>query len=102
MLTICLKDNTPIGFIGFKKVDNKAELSYLFDYDYCNKGYCTEACKRLLEYGFDELGLDEIYADTIKDNNSSKRVLEKLGFEQVGEREEFYDYSLSKEKYYEK
>ena len=75
-----LKDNTKIGFIGLDiKGDNSGELSYIFDYDYSSMGYCTEACQKIIDIGI-LLGLDFISAETIKGNNSSKRVLEKLGF----------------------
>ena len=90
-LTVCLKDDTPIGFIGLKidEDNNKAELSYIFDYDYCNKGYCTEASKKLIDIGFNDLELKSIFAEVVKGNNSSIRVLEKLGFK--------YEYSVSKD-----
>ena len=78
-LTICLKDNTPIGFIGLK-INNEVELSYIFDYDYINNGYCTEACKRIIDIAFNELNIKCINADTVDGNKSSIRVLEKLGF----------------------
>ena len=78
--TVSLKDNTKIGFIGLDiNKDNSGELSYIFDYDYSNRGYCTEACLKILDICKD-LGLDYISAETVKGNNSSKRVLEKLGF----------------------
>ncbi len=81
LLTVCL-DNNPIGFVELKidEEENMATLSYIFDYDYCNKGYCTEAAKKIIEVGFNDLKLSYIFADTVKDNISSKRVLEKLGF----------------------
>ena len=81
-LTICLKDETPIGLISLtiNEEDNTGEISYIMDYDYCNKGYCTEACQRLLEIGFNELKLKYINANIVDENASSKRVLEKLGF----------------------
>ena len=80
-LTVSLKDNTKIGFIGLKidKDNNSGELSYIFDYDYSSMGYCTEACQKIIDICI-LLGLDFISAETIKENNSSKRVLEKLGF----------------------
>lgn len=89
-LTVCLKDGTPIGFCGFDidDVNNSAEISYIFDYDYCNKGYCTEACEKIINVGFSKLKLNRIYADTIEDNNSSKRVLEKMNFKHEGTRRE--------------
>lgn len=81
-LTICLNDGTPIGFSGLSinEDENSSEIGYIFDYDYCNKGYCTESCKKLIDIAFNILDLDYIFADTVEGNNSSKRVLEKLGF----------------------
>ena len=81
-LTVCLKDKTPIGLIGLiiNEEENIGEISYMFDYDYCNKGYCTEACKKLLDVCFNQINIKAINADTVDGNNSSKRVLEKLGF----------------------
>ena len=81
-LTVCLKDGTPIGLIGLNIFEetNTGEIGYIFDYDYCNKGYCSEACQKLLEIGFNRLNLKSISADTVDGNASSKRVLEKLGF----------------------
>lgn len=104
-LTVCLKDSTPIGFVelNIDEINNEALVSYIFDYDYCNKGYCTEVCKKLLEIGFKELKLDKIHADTIKENKSSKRVLEKLGFKLVGTHKkndiEFLDYEILLKEY---
>ena len=38
-LTVCLKDGTPIGIteLNIDENNNIAEISYLYDYDYCNK-----------------------------------------------------------------
>ena len=81
-LTVCLKDKTPIGLVGLNinEESNTGELGYIFDYDYCNKGYCTESCQKLLDIGFNKLDLKSISADTVDGNGSSARVLEKLGF----------------------
>ena len=63
--------------------DNNIELSYIFDYDYWNNGYCTEACKELLKVLFNEMNINYVFARTIEGNNSSMKVLEKLGFNRV-------------------
>ncbi len=83
-LTVCLNDK-PIGFIELKINNNIGELSYIFDYDYCNNGYCTEACKELINVCFTKLKLNSIIANIVDGNNSSKRVLEKLGFKYQSE-----------------
>ncbi|MCG8584621.1 MAG: GNAT family N-acetyltransferase, partial [Pirellulales bacterium] len=42
------------------------------------KGYATEAARAALEYGFEQLGLEEIVAFTVPDNRPSRRVMEKI------------------------
>ena len=85
-LTVFLKDGTPIGINGLRinEETNTGEIGYIFDYDYCNKGYCTESTKALIDIGFNTLKLESISADIVEGNNSSKRVLEKLGFKLDG------------------
>jgi ribosomal-protein-alanine N-acetyltransferase len=80
-LTVYLEDK-PIGFVELKINDdyNDAEISYIFDLDYCSKGYCTEICKKLIDICFNKLKLNYIYADTVEGNIASEKVLEKLGF----------------------
>ena len=78
-LTVFLKDNTKIGFIGFKIEKNIATLSYIFDNDYTNNGCCTEACSALISFS-NKLNISKMVADVVENNNPSRRVLEKLGF----------------------
>lgn len=111
-LTVYLEE-TPIGLIGLSinEKDNNAEISYIFDIDYCGNGYCTEASKKLIELCFYDLDLHRVFASTIDGNIASSRVLEKLGFIHEGTRKEaafvntlniysdFLDYGLIKEDY---
>jgi len=104
-LTVCLEDETPIGLIGLdiNEENLTGEISYIFDYDYCNKGYCTEACKKILEFCFTKLNLKSVNADIVDGNASSKRVLEKLGFTYqdsfVKESTTFLLYNLKKDEF---
>ena len=67
---------------GFKNV---YELGYRFLPEFWGKGFATEAANAVLEYGFKELNLDEIYACAdIKNVESNKILKEKLGFESKG------------------
>ena len=88
-LTVYLLDGTKIGITGLNIDDenNTASIGYIFDYDYCNKGYCTEICKKLIDIAFNELDLDSVHADTVEGNIASQKVLEKLGFT-------YQDYSI--------
>ena len=96
-LTVCLKDNTPIGLCGIHVNENNYGIvSYIFDEDYTGKGYCTECVNKLVEIGFDILNLDYLYADTYKDNLGSIRVLNKVGFKETGMHDDFIEFKLLK------
>ena len=114
MLTVVLENTEEaIGFINFDidEVINEAELSYIFDFEYWNRGYCTEACQKIMEVGFNDLDIYRIYADTISGNVNSIRVLEKIGMkkldrknepvfvETINEYRDFIDYSILKQDY---
>ena len=94
-LTVCLKDNTPIGLCSLQVNENNYGIvSYIFDEDYTGKGYCTECVNKLVEIGFDILNLDYLYADTYKDNLGSIRVLNKVGFKRTGIHDDFIEFRL--------
>lgn len=87
MLTVVKKSNKePIGFIDFKinEKNNNAEISYIFDFDYWNNGFCTQSIERLINLAFNELNLHKVYANTIENNVASIRVLEKVGMIKEG------------------
>lgn len=90
-LTVFIKGLlVPIAFISLKisEEENSAEISYIFDYDYTKKGYCTEIVKKIIDISFNQLKLTKVWADTIVGNDSSKKVLEKLQFNKTKERKE--------------
>lgn len=71
-----------IGTCGFTKIDtanNCAEIGYVLNTDFRGRGLAPEAAKRLLEFGFEELGLNRIEARFMQGNDASKRVMEKIG-----------------------
>ena len=61
--------------------EGSAELGYWIAEEFQGNGYATEACETLIKRAFDDLDVKQIYATFKQDNISSKRVLEKLGFE---------------------
>ncbi len=56
------------------------EIGYFLKRSAWNKGYATEACKRLLQFVFDETMLEEVVATFEEENTASRHVLEKAGF----------------------
>lgn len=69
-------DDLPIGPI---------EVGYIFKKSAWGKGYATEVCRRLIEFGFANTTLEEIVASTDAENYASQRVLVKSGMEYLGE-----------------
>jgi len=54
------------------------------------KGYATESARRAIEYGFEDLGLQTIYAVVIPENERSIAVTRRLGMESLGRTSEYY------------
>jgi len=82
-----INENTLIGAIAlsnFRNRDNNASLGYWIGKTYWNHGYCTEASHRMLQYGFETLGLNRIYAHHFKRNPASGKVMQNLGMIREG------------------
>lgn len=84
-------DNTFLGWCGLKLFKNEInghidfyELGYRFQKQHWGNGYATEAAKASIEYGFNKLELNEIFAMTDPENSASNKVLLKSGFELEG------------------
>jgi|GEM_PF-859158 len=60
------------------------------------RGFGTEAIKLLIDYAFDTLALETIFADTVHQNTRSQHVLKKCGFRFTHEDETFKYYRLDK------
>ncbi|RMI03480.1 MAG: N-acetyltransferase, partial [Calditrichaeota bacterium] len=73
-----------IGAIGFVELtDSTGELGYWIGEPYWGNGYCTEAARKLVEFGIQELTLKKIYATYLSSNPASGKVMEKLGMKLV-------------------
>ena len=70
------------GF-NFREFYEGMELGYLIGKEFRNKGYATEVCRAIVDYVKEEFHPDEIRSLTTKDNSSSKKVLEKVGFRYI-------------------
>lgn len=56
------------------------EIGYALSPDYWGRGLMPEVVEELLRYGFQALGLDEIWVTHYQENHQSRRVIEKSGF----------------------
>jgi [ribosomal protein S5]-alanine N-acetyltransferase len=86
VFAICLPSGTLIGAASLSRdgLFNRAELGYWIGVAYWNRGYCTEAAKIIVEYGFRALSYHKISARHFVGNRSSGRVLEKVGMVREG------------------
>ena len=85
--TVMLKNSYRIiGKISFHKwfMKDTYEIGWIFNKLATNQGYCTEAAKAVIEYGFKELNLHRIVATCQPENIASKRVCEKNKFSLEG------------------
>jgi GrpB-like predicted nucleotidyltransferase (UPF0157 family)/RimJ/RimL family protein N-acetyltransferase len=80
------KQNLLIGSITLwiNERHRRAEFSYWIGKFYRNHGYCTEAARKLLYFGFIRLGLNRIYAQHFASNPASGKVMQKLGMQYEG------------------
>ncbi|TET51846.1 MAG: N-acetyltransferase, partial [Anaerolineales bacterium] len=62
----------------------RGELRYWIGRPYWNQGYCTEAVRAIVDYGFEELGLNRIEAWHFAQNLASGRVMQKTGMLREG------------------
>ncbi|MFO8036535.1 MAG: GNAT family N-acetyltransferase [Anaerolineales bacterium] len=75
-----------VGAIGIfiKKQHQLGELGYWIGEPYRNQGYCTEAAREVVRYGFEELDLNRIQARHMTKNPASGRVMESIGMQREG------------------
>ena len=86
-------------------------IGYCYSEKYWNKGYATEALKRVIKYLFEECDADVVFAEHMENNPASGRVMEKSGMIYEGRtrkrlidkdniRNDLLSYSILKEEYF--
>jgi len=74
-----------VGAMGLvMKGDGLAEIGYWIGKPYWGQGYATEAAREVVRYGFEQCGLQRIFAAHFVRNPASGRVLQKLGMQHEG------------------
>lgn len=88
MWAVEVKDLAPFaGFIGLAHPRYEThftpcvEIGWRLAAHYWGKGYATEGARRVLQFGFEQLGLAEIVSFTAVNNLRSRRVMESLGMQ---------------------
>lgn len=57
------------------------EIGYRLKKKFWGKGYAPEVSSALIKKGFDELGVEIVWAKTMKKNQQSRKVMEKIGLQ---------------------
>jgi ribosomal-protein-alanine N-acetyltransferase len=86
--------NEFIGEIGYTVLQNTpygkfVHLGYFIKKEHWNKGYVTEAVKRVMEYAFEENNVYRINTGCTKENAGSEKVMQKCGLIKEAEFQEY-------------
>jgi ribosomal-protein-alanine N-acetyltransferase len=82
-----LPDYPLIGCAGLRDIDPEhvqAELGFWIGREWWGKGYASEAAAEVLRFGFEDLGLNRIYAHHMARNPAAGRVLLHIGMQREG------------------
>lgn len=86
----------PMGIISLDPVasdktgETVRELGYWLGKRHWGEGIMTEAAASIVKHGFDDLGLQEITSSALLENAGSLKVQDKVGFQLVGEGDQFF------------
>ncbi len=81
------RETTFIGLCGIKLSRDKykrAEIWYIVDPEYWNRGYATETVQAIIRFLFEKFDIHRIEAGCAVENSASIRVLEKAGMTKEG------------------
>jgi RimJ/RimL family protein N-acetyltransferase len=87
--TFAIIENESAKLVGaislmIKREHQRAELGYWIAPDRWNKGYATEASRRVLEFGFRSLAMHRIESRHFLRNPASGAVMKKIGMQKEG------------------
>lgn len=89
-----------IGEIVLKKIDHEKQCCtlgiHMVNDTYKNKGYGTAAEILALDYAFETMRMQTVYADAVLKNTRSQHVLEKVGFKETHQDDTFVYYICEK------
>ena len=86
------EDEILIGAIGLALTmdHGRGHLGYWIGRPYWGQGFCTEAARAIVAYGFDALNLNKIESECLLRNPASARVLVKTGLTLEGRKRGHY------------
>lgn len=73
-----------VSLKNISKEDHNAEYAIVLRRQSQGMGYARLATKEIMHYAFDELNLQRVYLNVLKENEHARRFYEKVGFVQEG------------------
>ena len=70
--------------LGVNRDHNRAEMGYWLGVPFWGQGIMTEAARRLIAFGFNDLKLNRVFATYLTRNPASGRVMQKAGMTYEG------------------
>ncbi len=78
-------NHTPIGMVGVEwRERDTPELGYWLGVEYWGQGFATEAARATIDFTFEEFEIEVLKSGARVANPSSRKVLEKCGFQWSG------------------
>jgi RimJ/RimL family protein N-acetyltransferase len=81
------KDDKVIGSCSLELSidgDKQGEIGYVLNRNNWNQGLMTECARKVISFGFGQLGMHRIFGGCDPANTASYRVMEKLGMQKEG------------------
>lgn len=82
-----------IGSAAFmsEPVNGRVEIGYGVVPAYAGRGFATAGVHLMVQQALSQPDVDQVYAETAVDNIASRRVVQKVGFTHIGQRESEHD-----------
>ena len=85
-----------VGYIGKPDNEGHVEIGFGIIPSKRGKGFCRESVEALLKWGLSHNEVNCIIAQCDKSNIASRKILEKVGFECIGEKDDLLRWKLEK------
>ncbi|MDN8592673.1 GNAT family protein [Paenibacillus sp. 11B] len=72
------------NYLGCDSNSMRVELGYVLSNEYWGRGIMTEVVSRIIQFGFEDIGLERIQAKCLVGNIGSAKVMEKAGMKFEG------------------
>ncbi|MDQ0875845.1 ribosomal-protein-alanine N-acetyltransferase [Paenibacillus sp. V4I3] len=80
------EDGSLIGnmSMGVSRKHKRAELAYWVGQPFWGQGFATEAARRIIQFGFEDLDLNRIFTAAMTKNPGSYKIMRKIGMKEEG------------------